>query len=114
MSENLREIVTGDMLPGYNGKKVSVTGLVTHINPNGLTFDIRTVDDVLVKVNLRKPNRDPLEGYVEVHGTAQAGNVVICDNIVQFSSKTDEFDAAGHNSLCKLLHSVPNLYKTTS
>lgn len=60
------ERTNGTLLPQFNGKKVCIVGAVSNMNPNGLTFDINTVDDVSVKVNLRKPQRDILEGYVEV------------------------------------------------
>lgn len=66
MSENLREIINGGMLPRYNGRKVSIIGLVTKVNPNHLTFDIRAVDDVCIKIILPKPYKDPIEGHVEV------------------------------------------------
>lgn len=67
MSEStLGDRVNGTLLPQFNGKKVCIVGLVSNMNPNGLTFDMNTVDDVTVKVNLRKPQRDILEGYVEV------------------------------------------------
>lgn len=56
----------GSLLPQFNGQKVCIVGIVENMNPNGLTFDINTVDDITVKVNLRKPQRDLLEGYVEV------------------------------------------------
>lgn len=64
--ENLREITNGALLPQFNGKKVSITGLVTNVNPNGLTFDMRSCDDIAIKVNFRRPFKDILEGYVEV------------------------------------------------
>lgn len=63
---DMGERTNGMLLPQFNGKKVCIVGLVTNVNPNGLTFDINTVDDVSVKVNLRKPQRDILEGYIEV------------------------------------------------
>ncbi|KAF5308531.1 hypothetical protein FQR65_LT06196 [Abscondita terminalis] len=114
MCENLREIINGAMMPQYIGKKVSVTGLVTKVNPNGLTFDIRSVDDVSVKVNLRKPHTNPLEGHVEVHGVAQSGPTIICDELIEFPvEESSEFDAASHNILCQLLQTVPNLWNTS-
>lgn len=65
----------GTLLPQFNGKKVCIVGLVSNMNPNGLTFDINTVDDVTVKVNLRKPQRDLLEGYVEVSFESLFGGI---------------------------------------
>ncbi|KAK5645441.1 hypothetical protein RI129_006815 [Pyrocoelia pectoralis] len=113
--ENLREIVNGAMLPQYNGKKVSITGLVTKVNPNGITFDMRSSDDKIVKVNLRKPHSNILEGHVEVHGTAVSGTTVICDDLTEFSPESSaEFDATSHNTMCQLLQSVPNLWKTAA
>lgn len=65
-ASGIGERTNGTLLPQFNGKKVCIVGLVSNMNPSGLTFDINTVDDVTVKVNLRKPQRDLLEGYVEV------------------------------------------------
>ncbi|KAF5292019.1 hypothetical protein FQA39_LY14136 [Lamprigera yunnana] len=114
-TENLREIVTGAMLPRYIGKKVSVTGLVTKVNPNGLTFDIRSTDDVVVKVNMRRPRTNPLEGHVEVHGIGQSGPTIICEELIEFPiEESADFDAASHNILCQLLQSVNDLWQTTS
>lgn len=67
MMENLRQIVNGKLIPQYSGKKVSVTGLVTNVDPNGLSFNMKTVDEVDIKVNVKKPIRDALSGYVEVN-----------------------------------------------
>lgn len=133
MSENLREIVNGGMLSQFMGKRVTIIGLVTNVNANGLTFDIKAVDDVTVKVNLRQPNQDALTGHVEVsglfslmfvllkqvlqvHGTVQGGNTVICDHFVQFpiSSSEEEFDSTNHNMLTSLLQNVPGMWKTTA
>lgn len=76
MSEStMGDRVNGTLLPQFNGKKVCIVGLVSNMNSNGLTFDINTVDDVTVKVNLRKPQRDILEGYVEVFITVLQGNL---------------------------------------
>ncbi|KAI4460752.1 replication protein a3 [Holotrichia oblita] len=111
-TENIREIVNGQQLPQFIGKKVSVTGLVTNINPNCITFDISTTDNKTIKVNLKKPYNDLLEGYVEVHGTAQ-NNVIIGDEVIQFSdAASKEFDVGAHNTLCQLLHTVPDLWRT--
>lgn len=65
-TEHLREVVNGTLLPQYNGKKVSLTGLVTNVAPNGMSFEMNTVDDVTVKVNLKKPQKDIARTYVEV------------------------------------------------
>ncbi|XP_031349599.1 uncharacterized protein LOC116175564 isoform X2 [Photinus pyralis] len=72
-------------------------------------------DDSIVKVNLRKPHSGNLEGHVEVHGTAVSGSTVICDELIEYPSEaSDDFDATSHNTLCQLLQSVPNLWKTTA
>lgn len=112
MGDNLREICNGALLPRFTGKKVSVVGLVTQVNPNGLTFDMRTTDDVVVKVNFKKPFMNALEGYVEVQGVAQS-KTIICDEIVQFPTEgSKDFDVISHNTLCNMLHVIPDIYKT--
>lgn len=62
---NIREIVNGTLLQLFNGKPVSITGVVDHVNGSGLTFDMRSVDDVTVKVIMKKP-RAGISGWVEV------------------------------------------------
>lgn len=131
MHENVKEIVNGKLLPQYSGKKVIVVGKVVQVNPNGLSFQLQTVDDVKVKVDLKRPNRDVLEDFVEVkprnlstalnlmgrfilqvHGMSQ-GHSIICDEVILFPSETTcKFDSASYNVLCNLLHSIPDLWKT--
>lgn len=85
MIASSREIVNGSMMPQYTGKKVSVTGLVTKINPNGLTFDVRAMDDVEIKVNLKRPNNDILEGLVQVSGSVQTFCMVYLAGVRTFT-----------------------------
>lgn len=63
---NLREIVNGSFLPKYNGRKVSVIGFVLKMEPSGTAFELRTVDDHIIKIMLKRPINDPLTDYVEV------------------------------------------------
>ncbi|KAJ8986044.1 hypothetical protein NQ317_013929 [Molorchus minor] len=100
MEGNVREIVNGAQLKGFNGKKVSITGFVMEKSSNGMSFDLRASDNQIVKINLKRPLDKPLEGYVEVHGTS-AGKEVIADDFVIFTN--DKFDAKGHNALCQFL-----------
>lgn len=64
--ENLYEICNGSLMSKFIGSKVSVIGLVSKVNPNGVSFEMRTTDDMVIKVNCREPISHPLEGYVEV------------------------------------------------
>lgn len=61
-----RNISNGKLLAQFNNQPVSITGVVSNINPNAQSFDIRTVDNITVKINLTSPLDDMLEGYVEV------------------------------------------------
>lgn len=106
----LREIVNGATLGGYLNKKVSIVGYVTDKTPNGLSFDVRTTDNQIVKVTLKRPLDQPVEGYVEVHGTSM-GKSIAADYFVIFSNTT--FDAKAYNKLCTLLTSIPNLWNTS-
>lgn len=63
----LREIVNGDLLAHSMEKNVTVFGKVQSVDPNGKSFEIKTVDNVMVTVNLNVPLDDLLEGYVEVN-----------------------------------------------
>lgn len=104
---NLREMVNGAQLGAFMNKKVSITGFVVDKAPNGLSFDLRTTDNIIVKINLKRVVDHPLEGYVEVHGTS-TGKGVNSDDFVMFSNTT--FDVKAYNKLCTFLTSVPNLW----
>lgn len=106
---SLREIVNGAQLGAFINKKISVTGFVIDKAPNGLSFDLRTTDNQIVKINLKRVMDHPVEGYVEVHGTS-TGKGVNCDDFVIFSNT--KFDAKAYNKLCTLLTTVPNLWNT--
>ncbi|KAK9881703.1 hypothetical protein WA026_017222 [Henosepilachna vigintioctopunctata] len=108
MMENF-QIVNGNQLPNHTDKKVSLTGYVSGASVNSLTFEVRATDNVMVKVNLKRPLDRPIEGYVEVQGLYQ-NKCITVTNLIVFD--TQEFDAEGHNTLCSLLHSVPNIWNT--
>lgn len=66
----LREIVNGAQLAAHINKKVSITGFVTERDPrNGLWFDLRSTDNQIVRITLKRPLDGPVEGYVEVKRT---------------------------------------------
>ncbi|XP_044754304.1 uncharacterized protein LOC123313472 [Coccinella septempunctata] len=103
------QIVNGSQLPNYIDRKVSVTGFVNTAVINALTFELRATDNVMVKVNLKKPLDRPIEGYVEVQGVFQ-NRAITASNLIVFENT--DFDAEGHNTLCSLLQSIPNLWST--
>ncbi|CAH1115441.1 unnamed protein product [Psylliodes chrysocephalus] len=103
----LREKVNGDQLPLFINKKVSLTGFVTQKAPNGLWFEIRTPDNQIVKISMKRPIDQPLEGYVEVEGTS-TGNGVTADEYVIFDN--EKFDAKGYTAMCQILNQVPKLW----
>lgn len=107
---SLREIVNGAQLGASINRKISITGFVIDKSPNGLSFDLRTTDNQIVKINLKRPMNDPVEGYVEVHGIS-TGKGVNADQFIQFSNVN--FDAKAYNTLCTLLTTVPNLWNTS-
>ncbi|CAH1153688.1 unnamed protein product [Phaedon cochleariae] len=106
----LREIVTGNQLGAHINKMVSVTGIVTEISPNGLWFEMKTTDNQIVRISLKRPIDNPIEGYVEVHGKS-TGKGITAEEYITFSN--ENFDAKAYNSLSTLLNSVPNLWSTS-
>lgn len=60
------EYVNAEMLERFKDKKVSLIGYVTSVASNSQSFEVRAVDDVVVKVNLKRPLTHPLSGYVMV------------------------------------------------
>lgn len=109
--DNLRAIVNGSHLAAFTNKKISITGFVVDQAQNGLSFDIRTADNQIVKIHLKRKVDHPLEGYVEVHGVS-SGKGVNGDDFVIFSN--NKFDAKAYNKLSTLLTSVPQLWNTSS
>lgn len=107
---NIREIVNGGQLGAFINKKVSITGFVINQAPNGLSFDLKTTDNQVVKINLKRVVESPLEGYVEVQGTS-TGKGVMCDDFVIFSNS--KFDAKSYNKVCNYLATIPNLWNTS-
>ncbi|KAL3268599.1 hypothetical protein HHI36_007706 [Cryptolaemus montrouzieri] len=103
------QIVNGNQLPNHVGGIVSLLGYVNGPAPNALTFELRTTDNVMVKVNLKRPLDKPIDGYVEVRGIYQ-NRAVTASDLIKFSNK--DFDAEGHNTLCSLWHSMSNIWKT--
>ncbi|XP_019877406.1 uncharacterized protein LOC109605276 [Aethina tumida] len=108
--DNIRDIVNGAQLSRFVNKKVSILGHVTEVASNSLSFDMRTVDNVIVKINLKRPLTSPLEGYVEVIGTSQ-GKTVLADDFIIFNN--EKMDVKSHNTLCQLLYTVPNIWSTS-
>lgn len=74
---NSFQIVNGSQLPAYADKKVSVTGFVNTVSQNSLSFELRSVDNVMIKVNLKKPISEPFEGYVEVSYARLSNNQLL-------------------------------------
>ncbi|XP_030757178.1 replication protein A 14 kDa subunit-like [Sitophilus oryzae] len=108
--DNIRDFVNGVQLVRFVNKPVCMMGKVTSVSPNGMNFEIKSVDDVAVKVNVKEPINTPLtDHWVEVRGIS-AGKSINADDYTIFSNK--DFDVKSHNYLCSLLYSVPNIYQT--
>jgi hypothetical protein len=43
-----------------------------------------------------------------VHGVCQGGKTIQAENFYTFTNQ--KFDAKSHNTLCKLMNSIPNVY----
>jgi hypothetical protein len=56
--------------------------LQTH--PNGISAELRTVDNHIVSVKMQEPLQEPLSGLVEFHGTVQGKNTVLSDFYLSF------------------------------
>ncbi|KAK9886462.1 hypothetical protein WA026_016745 [Henosepilachna vigintioctopunctata] len=67
MMENF-QIVNGNQFPNHTDKNVSLTGYGSGASVNSLTFGVRATDNVIIKVNLKRPLDRPIEGFVEVQG----------------------------------------------
>lgn len=102
--------VNGAKLEAFINKKVGIVGFVIEKASNGLSFDMKTTDNIIVKINMQQVIDHPLQGYVEVHGIS-TGKGVICNELVTFSNTT--FDAEAYNKLCNILTTVPNLWNVS-
>jgi hypothetical protein len=56
--------------------------LQTHAN--GISAEIKTVDNLVVTVKMQEPLQEPLSGLVEFHGTVQGKNTVSSDFYLSF------------------------------
>jgi hypothetical protein len=57
--------------------------LQTH--PNGISVELKTVDNHVVTVRMQEPFQEPLSGLVEFHGTVQGKSTVSSDFYLSFS-----------------------------
>jgi hypothetical protein len=56
--------------------------LQTH--PNGISLELKTVDNQVVTVRMQEPFQEPLSGLVEFYGTVQGKNIVSSDFYLSF------------------------------
>jgi hypothetical protein len=108
MSNPMHNLVSGAQLPAFVGKNVAVCGVVNNASSGSTSFSLQSTDNVSVPVHLNKPLSEDLKGYVEVHGVCQGGKTIQAENFYTFTNK--KFDAKSHNTLCKLMNSIPNVY----
>lgn len=108
--DNVRDIINGSQLPRFVNKPVSIIGQVQDIDANGKFFQIRAVDDAIVRINVKEPVNTPITGWVEARGIS-TGRAVNAEDYVIFGN--EKFDEKGHNMLCNLLYSVPNIWETS-
>ncbi|CAG9863816.1 unnamed protein product [Phyllotreta striolata] len=101
------DIVNGAQLPMFMNKNILITGFVTEKASNGLWFEMRTTDNQIVRINLKRPIDQLLEGYVEVQGVS-TGKGVNAEGYINFENP--KFDAQAYNTLCSMLQSLPNLW----
>ncbi|XP_050296161.1 uncharacterized protein LOC126736017 [Anthonomus grandis grandis] len=108
--DNVRDIVNAAQLPRFLNKRVSIVGNVQGVDPSGKSFTLMTTDDATVKVNVTQIT-GPISGWVEVHGISR-GKEILADNYIIFNN--ENFDSKSYNELCKLLYSVPDIWKTSN
>ncbi|XP_044271647.1 uncharacterized protein LOC123015778 [Tribolium madens] len=106
----LYNIVTGAQMAGFVGKNVSVYGFVSGSRVGDRTFTLRSSDDLMVSVELDKPLTEDIDGYVEVKGVCQHGKKIKANEFFTFNN--DKFNSNHHVELCKILNSLPNIYRS--
>ncbi|KAL1491959.1 hypothetical protein ABEB36_012473 [Hypothenemus hampei] len=109
--ESGRDIINGAMLPRFANKNVNIFGKIVDVDPNGSFVQIKTTDDVQVKVNLQHPINRQTSGWIEVQGIC-TGRGINASDINMFEN--ENFDCKSHNELCVLLQTVPNIWKTSN
>ncbi|XP_075237288.1 replication protein A 14 kDa subunit-like [Lycorma delicatula] len=107
-----RNQINGSMVAQYQGRNVSVIGKVINTNPNGLSFEIRTGDDMIVNVTMQRPLTEPISELIEVKGKCQGRMNILCDSYIMFPSDLAKtFDAAMDNEAVILCNSIANPWK---
>nr|BAN20596.1 unkown protein [Riptortus pedestris] len=107
----VRPLTNGTYLQKYTGKAVTLVGVVILVNPNGMSFDLKTPDLQIVTVQMRKPLKEPVSGLVEVQGIVSGRNNIICDYYLVFAKEiADTYDQDLTNETIQIIQNVPNAW----
>lgn len=57
------------------------------VYPDGRKMDLEASDGQRIIVAMKRPLDEQLSGIIEVHGTAQSSNTVLCDFYIAFPTE---------------------------
>ncbi|XP_069700637.1 replication protein A 14 kDa subunit-like [Periplaneta americana] len=104
-----RARVNGGALVRHMGKPISILGSILSTHSNGISVEIKTVDNQVVTIKMQEPLQEPLSGLVEFHGIAQGKNSVSSDFYLSFPPEfTENFDVEQYNEAVTLMNSISN------
>lgn len=105
----VRTKVNGKFLQQYSGKPISILGQILKVHTNGSSFEMKSTDNQVINVILSDVLQEPLDGWVEVRGTAQGKTNVICNHFIQLPKEmTAKFSPEDLNELINVIHSFNN------
>ncbi|KAK2167985.1 hypothetical protein NP493_1249g00033 [Ridgeia piscesae] len=103
-----RQRVNASMIPGLQGNGVCILGKAHHADPSGMSFRLTASDDQDVVVRMTEPLQEDIQGLVEVQGSVNERNEVVCQSYILFPGEnTENFDMTLYNKAIQLMKQVP-------
>merc|ERR1712241_951528 len=108
---NKRPRINASLLAGHQGQGVTLLGMAHSVDPNGQSFQMKSSDLQNIHIILEQPLDEYVADLVEVHGTVQPNNSVLCHNYVQFDKETSQnFDLEQYDKAVQMMHQLPQHY----
>ncbi|XP_029640120.1 replication protein A 14 kDa subunit-like [Octopus sinensis] len=104
--------INGSMMPKFQGRKACLLGIAQGVDSSGLSFKLKTCDDVNVSVYLAEPLNEYVGGLTEVFGEVSSNSSMNCQDYVLFTKEqTDSFDMEMYNTAVEMISKYSDHYK---
>ncbi|KAL3190561.1 hypothetical protein MRX96_020070 [Rhipicephalus microplus] len=105
--------VNGRLLSRYQRQTVCLVGKVLQCEPQGMSFKMESPDKLVVKVIMKNPIQEPLEGIIEVIGEVTAKSEIVCETYVLFPPAVmKNFDMENYNAVVEEVQNSKDYYQT--